>query len=125
MKNNWVKIGDVVIVSVILVLSVTLLFVQRTNREKGSMVLIRMSGLDDQVVPLEENRIIELKSSRGEVSIEIKDQHACILHSSCPHQYCVKMGQLTEIGEIAVCVPNQCMIEITGNQPSVVDAYTM
>ena len=51
--------------------------------------------------------------------IRVEQGKIRFLESTCPDQICVKTGWLTNNGDIAVCLPNQAIIKITGKADNV------
>lgn len=46
--------------------------------------------------------------------IEIEGKTVRFSQSDCPDQVCVRTGTLTRAGQIAVCLPNQVIVRLTG-----------
>jgi len=63
---------------------------------------------------LAENRDLHIEGPLGETVIQIRDGHAGFIHSDCPDQLCVQMGDIENSGEWAACLPNQVFILIEG-----------
>lgn len=53
-----------------------------------------------------------IETDHGKVVVLISSERAVIVSSDCPDQICVKQGELTHIGQDAVCLPNKVVVEI-------------
>lgn len=48
--------------------------------------------------------------------------YAQVVHSSCPDKICQNAGKLDKNGDMAVCMPNQTVVEISGKTAQTPDA---
>ncbi len=78
--------------------------------------LIRSGGKVFREVPLSRDQQIEVPGPLGTSIISIEKGKARISSDPSPRQYCVRQGWLQKAGEIAVCLPNQVSVELTGGQ---------
>ncbi|MDP2759584.1 MAG: NusG domain II-containing protein [Sideroxyarcus sp.] len=78
--------------------------------------VIRSAGKVFQEVPLSRDQQIEVPGPLGISIITIEKLRARISSDPSPRQYCVRQGWLQQAGEIAVCLPNQVSVELTGGQ---------
>jgi hypothetical protein len=65
-------------------------------------------------VPLSRNQIISVPGPLGISRIAIHDRQVRIAADPSPRQYCVHQGWLKQAGEIAICLPNQVSVELSG-----------
>ncbi len=77
-------------------------------------VLIRSGGKVFKEVPLSRDQQIEVPGPLGTSVITIEKRRARISSDPSPRQYCVRQGWLQQAGEIAVCLPNEVSVELTG-----------
>ena len=82
--------------------------------ERADKAVIRSGGKVFRVVSLSRNQNIEVFGPLGISVIAIKDRRARIASDPSPRQYCVRQGWLKNSGEIALCLPNQVSVELTG-----------
>ena len=54
--------------------------------------------------------------------IEIRGESVRFAQSDCRDQVCVHTGTLTRAGQIAVCLPNEAVVRLSGGKESGVDA---
>jgi hypothetical protein len=78
--------------------------------------LIRSGGKVFREVPLSRDQQIEVPGPLGTSIITIEKRRARISSDPSPRQYCVRQGWLQQAGEIAVCLPNEVSVELTGGQ---------
>jgi len=76
--------------------------------------LIRSGGKVFKEVPLSRDQQIEVPGPLGISIITIEKRKARISSDPSPRQYCVRQGWLQKAGEIAICLPNEVSVELTG-----------
>lgn len=76
--------------------------------------IIRSGGKIFQEVPLTRDIEIKVPGPLGTSIIAIKNRQARIASDPSPRQYCVRQGWLKNAGEIAICLPNEVSVELTG-----------
>jgi hypothetical protein len=77
--------------------------------------VIRSGGKVFCEVPLSRDQRIEVPGPLGVSVIAIEKRRARIVSDPSPRQYCVRQGWLQQSGEIAICLPNQVSVELTGS----------
>ncbi len=78
--------------------------------------VIRSGGKIFREVALTRDQTLSVPGPLGVSIIVIHDRQARIASDPSPRQYCVRQGWLKQAGEIAVCLPNQVSVELTGGQ---------
>lgn len=78
--------------------------------------IIRSGGKIFREVPLSRDQQIEVPGPLGVSLIRIEKRKARIASDPSPRQYCVRQGWLQQAGEIALCLPNQVSLELTGSR---------
>lgn len=78
--------------------------------------IIRSGGKVFSVVPLSRNQLISVPGPLGTSQIAIHNLQARITSDPSPRQYCVRQGWLKQAGEIAICLPNQVSVELSGKR---------
>ena len=76
--------------------------------------VIRSGGKIFREAPLARDQIIEVPGPLGISHVAIHNRQARIAADPSPRQYCVRQGWLKQAGEIAVCLPNQVSVELSG-----------
>ena len=77
--------------------------------------IIRSGGKIFRELPLSQNLELEVPGPLGLSKIAIHNHQARIAADPSPRQYCVRQGWLKQAGEIAICLPNQVSLELTGS----------
>jgi hypothetical protein len=75
-------------------------------------VHITAEGAEYAVVPLDEDRIINVPGPLGKTTVEIKGGRVRVLDSPCPNKTCVSQGWVEGPGETIVCLPNRVSITV-------------
>ena len=78
--------------------------------------VIRSGGKIFREVPLSRDQQIEVPGPLGVSVVRIQQRKARIVSDPSPRQYCVRQGWLQQAGEIAICLPNQVSVELTGSR---------
>ena len=78
--------------------------------------IIRGGGKIFREVPLSRDQKIEVPGPLGISIIAIQNRKARIASDPSPRQYCVRQGWLQQAGEIALCLPNQVSVVLTGSK---------
>ena len=115
-KKFWI---DIVIVSFLLVITGVTFVV--TYVPKNSDELIASIYLKEEKVNTinltelgEESVMYTINLNDGHVHIEAKHNAIRVKESTCPHQYCVNTGWISEAGRSIICVPYELVITIEG-----------
>jgi hypothetical protein len=84
--------------------------------DPAEKAVIRSGGKIFREVPLSLDQQIEVPGPLGISVINIQQRKARIASDPGPRQYCVRQGWLQQAGEIALCLPNQVSVELTGSR---------
>jgi hypothetical protein len=76
--------------------------------------VIRSGGKIFREVALNRDQTVEVPGPLGVSTIAIRNSQVRIASDPGPRQYCVRQGWLKQAGEIAICLPNQVSVELTG-----------
>lgn len=83
---------------------------------RPDQAVIRAGGEIYAKLQLSNARLIDVPGPLGVTRIEILPGRARIVSDPGPRQYCVLQGWLTRAGSVAICVPNQVSLMLTGRQ---------
>ncbi len=97
-------------------IAVALLTLKLWNGELADRAIIRSGGKIFREVPLSRDLKIEVPGPLGTSIITIEKRKARISSDPSPRQYCVRQGWLQQAGEIAICLPNEVSVELSGGQ---------
>lgn len=107
--------GDIVLIIVLVFLSVVSFAGVGTLYNSGKHVVVEVDGRHVLELPLDTDITETVKGPLGETIIVIENGTARIPDSPCPDHYCIRMGPISRVGEIVVCVPNHVFMKITSN----------
>ncbi len=71
-----------------------------------------------------DEKIVEIKTEYGENTVRITKRGAEMISASCPDKKDVKVGEITKLGQVIICVPNRVSVKLVGNGKAVVDKVT-
>ncbi len=77
--------------------------------------IVRSGGKIFRELPLSRNFELDVPGPLGNSKISILNRQARITSDPSPRQYCVRQGWLKQAGEVAICLPNQVSLELTGS----------
>ena len=83
---------------------------------EADKAIIRSGGKIFREAPLSRDQVIEVPGPLGISRISIHNRQARIAADPSPRQYCVRQGWLKQAGEVAVCLPNQVSVELSGRK---------
>lgn len=123
MKNLKYKI--IIIIAVLIFAAGIAGSIVVLNAPKKNTVIIKSDGKILYTLDLssEPDRTFEIKTDRGENTVEIKDGKIRVLSADCPDKTCVRMGWLESSAMPIVCLPHKLVIEFAENDDGV-DAIT-
>ena len=105
--------SDIILVSVLLIIGLSVFLVFYLNRTEGSTVIVSVDGKQVAEYPLSVNATYYLNN--GSNVLVIEDNAAYIKEANCPgFQDCVEKGKIRFVGERIVCLPNLLEVEIVG-----------
>ncbi len=112
---SHIKLGDWLTI-LLGSMCVALLTIKFWGGDLADRAIIRSSGKIFREVSLNRDQRIEVPGHLGISIISIKQRKARITSDPSPRQYCVRQGWLQQVGEIALCLPNQVSIELAGSK---------
>lgn len=112
---KYLKPGDWLLV-LLGSIAVVLLTMKLWGGDLADQAVIRSGGKVFRVVPLSSDQQIAVPGPLGTSIITIEKRRARISSDPSPRQYCVRQGWLKQAGEIALCLPNQVSVELTGRR---------
>lgn len=93
-----------------------LLAVNLWSGDFADKVIIRSGGKVFYEAPLSRDQQIKVPGPLGTSVISIQSRKARIISDPSPRQYCVRQGWLQQAGEVAICLPNEVSVELTGSR---------
>ena len=117
-KRRGVRIGDCVIIAVIVTVIGFFLYRYVLTRPAGIKVEITAQTYKGSF-PLDADRILEVEGPLGITRIVVKDGEVWVEDSPCREKICIKMGHKKRVGEQVVCIPNRVLVEVVGESERV------
>jgi hypothetical protein len=102
------------LVLIIATVIVAALFATLWHNEQAGKVRIRAGDAVFATLSLAQKRILDVPGPLGISRVEIDQGRVRVASDPGRHQYCVKQGWLTRVGEVAMCLPNQVSVELLG-----------
>ncbi len=122
--NKLLTRGDNLLILFVLIASLASLLIIKHLSQPGKMVVVKVAGQITHQLPLQEDREIQVTGPLGLTKIQIKNQKVRIVASACPNKTCVKSGWISSAHHLLVCVPNQVVINISGEPNYYFDVST-
>ena len=119
------KIGDFILIGVLLIGFLIGLVWIRLNVHEGQYVSVYMDNREAYRLSLFEPKTVSIQGMIGKTVVQIDHGEIWVEKAPCPHQICKKMGQISRSGEIIVCIPNRILIKVGGVSKNQVDGITM
>lgn len=111
MSFNPKVIGAILAVSAAVIVLIIFLAGPREDAA-DTKVHISAEGAEYAVVPLEEDRTINVPGPLGTTVVEIRDNRVHVLDSPCPNKICVSQSWIERPGETIICLPNRVSITV-------------
>lgn len=78
--------------------------------------VVRAGGKVFAEASLARDRSLEVPGPLGTTVIDIRAGRARVASDPGPRQHCVRQGWLSRSGDVALCLPNQVSLELTGGE---------
>jgi hypothetical protein len=126
------KIGDKIVGLVLLIIvliSLSVASIYKTSiKGPENIAVIKSGGKVLKTIDL--NKVVEpqeftIKTDNGNYNIiSVKSNGIKVKATECPNQLDVKVGWISQPGEIIVCLPNKLIISIKGEKNNGIDGAT-
>lgn len=105
------KKGDIIIIVVLLIISLTSIFIVNKDNSLAQTVVISVDNKPKVSYSLYENRTVEIKNN-GYNKIVIYNGYVYIESANCKDKICVNHKKISKKGETIICLPNKVVLEI-------------
>ena len=113
-KKYTISTMDVLIaVSIVLFGFYHLLLTKEPADNNKKIVIYKGSTILKQL-RIDTDNIINLDAYGISMQVEVANQKIRVLSSSCKRQICVQKGWIHNVRDAIICIPNDIIIEITG-----------
>ena len=92
---------------------------QRKIAKPGKYVLVTVSGQEYTKVPLVNAVSLTIDIEKDGVVtniLHVENGAAFITDAECPDKLCVKQGKISRLNETIVCLPNEVVVTVTGEE---------
>ena len=107
------KIGDIVVISVILLITAGVFCFRLFGFTEGESVVVTI-GETEEIYNLAEDVRFDVESNDINFTVVIENGCVWVEDSTCPEQVCVDCGKISRIGQTIACVPARLFIKIIG-----------
>ena len=127
--------NDIILISVIVIISVALLLIWKLVYLKGlkgqdtdsdACVEVTIDGRAYGTYPLSKDDTIEIKNGDGDVTntLVIMGGVADMTSADCPDHLCVKQKAISTEGESIICLPNKVVVTVKSDTKSDIDSIS-
>ena len=113
-KNTGITQGDLVLVSLLLVLSAVLMCIGIAGKQAGTAVRVSVDGQQVAVLSLERDVRYEIPGGSGNI-LEITGGRVHMLAAECPDGSCMAQGFVSRSGECIVCLPARITVTVVAS----------
>lgn len=108
------KKADIILIIILLFIALAFNFVFLNLMGGGGEVVVFYNLGEYARAPLNEEAVIEVKSSNGTVinEIVIEGGGVHMSGSSCKDKVCINQGHISGTGQVITCLPNKVVVEI-------------
>lgn len=110
-------VADIVLISVLLIVSLAFLLVNRTARKAGSFVSVAVRGQEIARYSLMQNGVYSVNGGTNTICIE--NMTVRMTDADCPDRLCVKQGVQKYSGQCITCLPNRLTVTVVNADNSV------
>lgn len=125
-RNDIILISVIIIISVALLLVWKLVYLKGQNPDSDACVRVTVDGKVYGTYPLSKDDTIEIKNVDGDVTntLVIKDGVADVTAADCPDHLCVKQKAISKEGESIICLPNKVVVTVKSDTKSDIDSIS-
>lgn len=122
--KKWLKKRDIILIFVLLLVGiVTLIIWHFLYSETGNKVTVEQRGEEIGTFPLDKDAEIPIEYKGKETNfLVIEDGYCYMKEAECPDHLCIKQGKIDKVGQTIVCMPNQVVVTVVGDDSSGLDS---
>ena len=113
------KKRDFILIGAVLLVSVVLLLVTRLGGRTGGKVVVRVGGEVREIYSLAADGTYSLNG--GTNVLRIEGGEARMVEANCPDHYCMRQGAISHTNETITCLPNRVTVTVVGGGDSEID----
>ncbi len=105
--------NDLILISLILVISILAFLVFTISLKKGEKAVITVNGEKIAVLDLREDTTQKIDTKYGFNEVRIENGEVSVVSADCPDKICVESRHISKVGETIVCLPHKLVVEIS------------
>lgn len=109
--------GDAIVIACVCVAIMASAVLASMIASGGSLVVVEVDGSPVRTLSLSSNGRVDIRGTKGELAVEVRDGCVAVVQADCPSQVCVRTGWRSNAGDAIVCVPNRTVVRIAGAWP--------
>lgn len=116
--NKWLHKKDIIVIIAFLLVAFLSFFIWLfLFSDKGNKVLVEVDGKSVGTYSLNNDAIIPIENKKGEENniLVIKDNKAFMKEAKCRDGLCIKQGEICNVGQTIVCLPNKVVVSVVGD----------
>ena len=89
-----------------------------SKNNKNLYATIKVNGKVHTTIdlPLAFEKRLSISTDHGNNTIVINSNEVKILDADCKDELCIKQGSISKVGKTLICLPNELIIEIKGDE---------
>ena len=89
-----------------------------SKNNKNLYATIKVNGKVHTTIdlPLAFEKRLSISTDHGNNTIVINSNEVKILDADCKDELCIKQGSISKVGKALICLPNELIIEIKGDE---------
>ena len=116
-KNDWILL-------IIILVTATFIFLMRyfLGDKHPGYVTVRLNGEVAETYDLSKDIVVKLNG--GTNTMRIEDAGVKMIEADCPDKLCVHQKTISKSNESIICLPNNVVLQIMGQDEAELDAVT-
>jgi hypothetical protein len=116
--RQHVTLADKILIGCLLLLSLASYPIIRSAivTGEGEKVRIETNGREFAEISLQEEQTLMVPGPLGHTTVIVQNHEVFVSHSPCCAKICIKMGHVSQAGQMIVCVPNKVSIRVLGKK---------
>ncbi len=109
---NGTTLGDRILFIFLILVSLSGIIFIKEFLPRSREVVIEVEGKASYMYPLDADRSVDVKSSFGHLTVEIRGEKVRVVNASCPNKLCEVQGWISS-GAI-ICLPSRISVIVGG-----------
>lgn len=112
------KKADQILIACLMALSLLLLIPLFTSDTQASVAVVKVRNEEVMRIPLTQDGTYTVQGTLGNINIEVKDGSVAVTQENSPNHYCSRQGFVNSPSTPIVCLPNETVVVIEGEDES-------